>query len=207
MKKDLELIKKILLKIENEYAGKPLINIGIEGYDMQQIAYHVSLLSEGGLISKFNPRYGDGQIFMFTVGNLTNEGFNYLDKIRDEDNLKVEKKEKTQSNQIFNINSAGFVNCDHLINCTSVVTVSNEIYNDCKFIYNTIKEFEQKMNSENLVDDNKEKIQDMINDIIEKNDKKKPHLVKNAIHGLWEFTKSVGASLLANYLSIKFGLI
>ena len=91
MKRNLLLIKKILLKIENDYMNTSLMNIGIEGYNLNQIANHCELLFEEGLLSKYNPRYGGDHLLMFTVGNLTNEGFNYLDTIRDTDNLESHK--------------------------------------------------------------------------------------------------------------------
>lgn len=91
MKRDLHLIKKILLKIEEEYENTTLFGLKIEGYTTQQIANHVELLYGEGLISYYKGQYGGNKLWTFTVGNLTNEGFNYLDTIRDTDDLESHK--------------------------------------------------------------------------------------------------------------------
>lgn len=91
MKRDLHLIKKILLKIEEEYENTTLFGLKIEGYTTQQIANHVELLYGEGLISYYKGQYADNKLWNFTVGNLTNEGFNYLDTIRDTDDLESHK--------------------------------------------------------------------------------------------------------------------
>ena len=91
MKRELQLIKKILLKIEEEYENTTLFGLKIEGYTTQQIANHVELLYGEGLISYYKGQYGGNKLWSFTVGNLTNEGFNYLDTIRDTDDLESHK--------------------------------------------------------------------------------------------------------------------
>lgn len=91
MKRDLSLIKKILLKIEEIYINTPIKNLKIEGYSIEGIANHCELLYEEHLISKYKPYYADNQLELFLVGNLTNEGFNYLDSIRDAEELESHK--------------------------------------------------------------------------------------------------------------------
>ena len=91
MKRDLQLIKRILLAIEEEYENTILMNLSIEGYSMQQVANHAELLYREGLLSKYKANYADDQLWSFAVGNLTNEGFNYLDIIRDTEELESYK--------------------------------------------------------------------------------------------------------------------
>ena len=91
MKRDLQLIKKILLKIEEEYVNTTLTNLTIEGYTKEQVANHCELLYEEGLINKYSAKFGNDCLYLFFVGNLTNEGFNYLDTIRDTDDLESHK--------------------------------------------------------------------------------------------------------------------
>ena len=91
MKRDLQLIKKILLKIEEEYVNTTLTNLTIEGYTKEQVANHCELLYEEGLINKYSAKFGNDYLYLFFVGNLTNEGFNYLDTIRDTDDLESHK--------------------------------------------------------------------------------------------------------------------
>lgn len=79
----MELIRKILFTIENQYVDVVIYNLRIEGYDLKTIAYHCGILDQTGLISDYRGDYGDGELMSFSVGSLTWEGHNYLDKIRD----------------------------------------------------------------------------------------------------------------------------
>ncbi len=91
MRRDLQLIKKILLAIEEEYENTTLLDLCIEGYSMQQVANHAELLYGEGLLSLYKGHYAGNKLWSFAVGNLTNEGFNYLDMIRDTDDLESYK--------------------------------------------------------------------------------------------------------------------
>lgn len=91
MKRDLLLIKKILLAIEEKYENTALSDLRIEGYTLQQVANHAELLFGEGLVSFYKGHYAGNKLWTFTVGNLTNEGFNYLDIIRDTDDLESYK--------------------------------------------------------------------------------------------------------------------
>lgn len=84
MKRDMDLVRKILLKIEEEYVSTPIYNLTIEGYDMETVAYHCEILHEAGLVSDYEAQYGDDEIVIFGVGGLTWEGCDYLDKVRDD---------------------------------------------------------------------------------------------------------------------------
>lgn len=103
MKRDLKLIKKILLKIEEEYINTPITNLSIDGYTKEQIANHCELLYEEGLINKYVAKFGSDSLYLFFVGNLTNEGFNYLDTIRDTDDLESHKNFNVYYNQSIRI--------------------------------------------------------------------------------------------------------
>lgn len=83
MKRDMELVRLILLKIEKEYRSTALYNLEINGYDTETIAYHCEILHEAGLLSDYDALYADEQICNFAVGSLTWEGNDFLDKIRD----------------------------------------------------------------------------------------------------------------------------
>ncbi|KXL53691.1 hypothetical protein CLNEO_09170 [Anaerotignum neopropionicum] len=88
MKRDMDLIRKILFKIEEEFpAGQLLLHcINIEGYDMETVADHCQLMYESGLINDYRPtRGGKGaSVLFYSIGNLTNEGYDLLDKIRED---------------------------------------------------------------------------------------------------------------------------
>ena len=52
MKRDMDLCRLILFKIENDYKSTALFNLKIDGYDMETVTYHCNLLFEAGLIKK-----------------------------------------------------------------------------------------------------------------------------------------------------------
>lgn len=84
MKRDMELVRKILFKIEETVDNVTEYDIKIEGYTMEQVAYHCSILHEGGYISNYKAQYADCGIYSFGVGRLTWEGHEFLDKIRED---------------------------------------------------------------------------------------------------------------------------
>ena len=91
MKRDMDLCRKILFTIE-ESEKMVIYNIDIEGYSLEQISYHCKLLNEAMLISDYNAQYSNNSIYAFAVGQLTWEGHDYLDKIRN-DTIWVKTKE------------------------------------------------------------------------------------------------------------------
>lgn len=84
MKRDMDLIRKILIKIEEEYQSTAIYDLSIDGYDRETVAYHCNLLYEEKLISDYASQYGDDSLCFFAVGHLTWEGHDLLDKIRDD---------------------------------------------------------------------------------------------------------------------------
>lgn len=80
----MELIRKILFTIEQKYVDVALYNLKIDGYDLKTVAYHCELLYEAGMIKYYNGQFYDDELQNFTVGSLTWEGHDFLDKIRDE---------------------------------------------------------------------------------------------------------------------------
>lgn len=79
----MDLCRLILFKIEDEYKSTALSNLQIDGYDIEIIAYHCDLLFEAGLIKSYKPTYASDKIYFFSVGALTWEGHDFLDKIRE----------------------------------------------------------------------------------------------------------------------------
>lgn len=74
-----------------------------------------------------------------------------------------------------------------------------------EYVEKTMKEFTDMVNKESLSEEQKGELADLIEDVLEKNKKEKPGLLKRALKSLWEFTKEVGASVLSAYLCAKFG--
>jgi len=84
MKRDMELIRKILLRIE-EYphfpevsAGKPDISMGFDDYEQEDVYYNLKLLSQAGLI---NTDHGNTYSYRFVHG-LTWQGHEFLDLMK-----------------------------------------------------------------------------------------------------------------------------
>jgi len=84
MKRDMDLIRIIMLKIEEEFETTALVNLKVEKYSNDVVAMHCKLLYEAGLVSFYKSQYAENELSFFTVGNLTWDGYDYLDKIRDD---------------------------------------------------------------------------------------------------------------------------
>ena len=83
MKRDMDLVRLILLEIESQYKSTARYDLQIEGYDAETIAYHCKILHDAGLISAYKAQYADNRLYSFGVGALTWDGNDYLDKVRD----------------------------------------------------------------------------------------------------------------------------
>ena len=64
MKRDMDLCRKILFKIEELYIDTALLNLQLENYDNLQIAYHCKILYEAGLIDSYNAHYADNTLYL-----------------------------------------------------------------------------------------------------------------------------------------------
>jgi hypothetical protein len=83
MKRDFDLIRKILLYVEeNREEGSFMIN-KLENYDNQTLIFHCKLLADKGFLKgralkSLTPGNDDFQCY-----GITYEGYEFLDKIRD----------------------------------------------------------------------------------------------------------------------------
>ena len=83
MKRDMELVRTILFAIEDQFISGCICNLEIDGYDQNTVGYHCQLMFENGLIDAFKADgYDDEPMAVFFVGNLTWEGYDFLEKIR-----------------------------------------------------------------------------------------------------------------------------
>jgi hypothetical protein len=83
MKRDLNLIRKILLAVESADTGaEHFINVALPGYTAEEISYHVGLLAEGGYLAAHD-FFNDGQ-HTWTPLRLTWEGHEFLAVARDD---------------------------------------------------------------------------------------------------------------------------
>jgi hypothetical protein len=87
MKRDMELMRRILFSIEEQYepGGGSIWGLKVEGYDLATVAEHCDLLYQQGLVQTYKAQFGDDRIYAFAVGNLTAAGYDYLELVRNED--------------------------------------------------------------------------------------------------------------------------
>ena len=85
MKRDMDLIREILIFVEDNYKpGQQWIReIKIDGYDDATITEHILLTYQSGFVQRLQNISTFGGT-SYWVGNLTNEGYDYLDKIRED---------------------------------------------------------------------------------------------------------------------------
>ena len=83
MKRDLDLIRLILLEVEKNPDPQAWIDPELERYEPEQISYHIMLLDQAGLVEGWN-RSAIG-IFRWSVRNLTWRGHEVLEASRDQD--------------------------------------------------------------------------------------------------------------------------
>jgi len=102
MKRDWEIIRQILLRLEEKASPNGTISMEVFGnFEPQDVGYNMRLLSEAGYIDAqiLNTSDGSGKIGLAIAKSLTNEGHDLLDTIRS--NTVWEKiKEKFESKGI-----------------------------------------------------------------------------------------------------------
>jgi len=84
MKRDMDLVRKILLKIEEAPTyDHPIRDLTIESYSNSEINYHVKILSQSGMIELFGepikPKIANT---LYIPSELTWTGHEFLDSIR-----------------------------------------------------------------------------------------------------------------------------
>lgn len=84
MKRDMDLVRKILFEVEATKPFEVIHNLSIEEYDRQEIAYHCEMMYQAGLIKYYHGEECnnyDGVLY-FQVQDLTWEGHDLLEAIR-----------------------------------------------------------------------------------------------------------------------------
>lgn len=89
MKRDLDLIRKIMLTLEDkmEY-GKNFKSATLfeimreESLTIEKLSYHVGLLVEGGLIKAKEYKYQSGEPTDYLINTITSQGHDFIDTIR-----------------------------------------------------------------------------------------------------------------------------
>lgn len=81
MKRDLDLIRKLLIEIEAHQEPFSSRTLVIDGFDGAEIAYHVALIEQAGFVVA-RPLRSSGCLAEFHISALTFAGHDYLDAIR-----------------------------------------------------------------------------------------------------------------------------
>ncbi len=84
MKRDMELIRKILFFLEDRPTCKVETEFSIEGYERSIIEYHLLLLAQAGLVDFEPSKTKNGRIIRAYVLGLNWAGHEFLDAIRTE---------------------------------------------------------------------------------------------------------------------------
>lgn len=100
MKRDMDLVRKILIKMEKDWGYEYLLQSGrkirIEGYPDSAVHYHLRIMIEAGLITSVFPE-GDSNVnstyIQYPPEIITWEGQEFLEAIREERTWEKLKKE------------------------------------------------------------------------------------------------------------------
>lgn len=89
MKRDLDLIREILFHFEkSEQSRLSKSALSFDGYTAEQVAFHVEIMKEAGLLDHqiVRPRMGDGREFLASFDRglrPTMKGYDFLESVRD----------------------------------------------------------------------------------------------------------------------------
>ena len=84
MKRDMELIRKIVLAIEDAPTGYAPDELGLEGYTPEQIAYHAHLMIQAGLATGSEVTHSGSSGPEAILTSLTWAGHEFAEAARDE---------------------------------------------------------------------------------------------------------------------------
>ena len=98
MKRDMELVRKILKEIEEKYVDRVLFNLKIDSFEMKVVAYHCDIIYQAGLVKYYKAMPADDGIYGFRVGGLSWHGQDYLEQIRNDDIWDKTMKEIEEKN-------------------------------------------------------------------------------------------------------------
>jgi hypothetical protein len=84
MKRDMELIRKLVLAVEDAPTGYAPAELGIQGYTPEQIAYHAHLMVQASLAIGMETTHMGSSSPSAQLTSLTWEGHEFADAARDE---------------------------------------------------------------------------------------------------------------------------
>ena len=90
MTRDMELVRKILVAIEDHSKAQGIVPLQLDGHSDDEVSYHVKLLAEGGLIEATNCSTMEG--FCWRARQLKWDGHDFIEAIRDDSRWQRAKK-------------------------------------------------------------------------------------------------------------------
>ena len=96
MKRDLDLVREILFQAASEPGGYASANPKIEGFTADQIAHHIYLMKQAGLVEASNTSAAGGSSPTAILSSVTWEGHDFLEAARST-SLWAQVKEKIKS--------------------------------------------------------------------------------------------------------------
>ena len=82
MKRDMDLIREILLQVKARPTAQSIDLVELPGHEQEEISYHVKLLADAGYLEAHDLRTMGPDGFRFAPSALTNEGHDFLDAAR-----------------------------------------------------------------------------------------------------------------------------
>jgi hypothetical protein len=83
MKRDMELVRLILIEIEKQPKYQPIIDLAINGYTPEEINYHIMLMREAELIVATDISANDKLDWI--IDRLTWQGYEFLEASKNTD--------------------------------------------------------------------------------------------------------------------------
>jgi len=84
MKRDMDLVRAILLALEEHEFGFAPRDLKVEGYTKEQIGYHVHIMVEGELVEGIDVTTQESKSPEAVVSHLTWSGHEFLDAARED---------------------------------------------------------------------------------------------------------------------------
>ena len=82
MKRDLDLVRKILFALEGHDSGFAPSTLEVDGYSEEQVGFHVVIMDEAGLLKGSETTPWDAVSPQGTAQRITWEGYEFLDAAR-----------------------------------------------------------------------------------------------------------------------------
>jgi Hypothetical protein (DUF2513) len=86
MKRDMDLVRQVLIKMEEHEHGNIVGNFEIDGYSEEQIGYHCYLLDQAGLIHAIDMSSDDDESPCAMPRCLTWSGHEFIENAKNENN-------------------------------------------------------------------------------------------------------------------------